>query len=276
MRKRPFVPLLVTLLFCGFSAPAQNSNKELNDQLYEAVRKGDTTAVTSLLDKGADVNAKFRYGATALFKAAERGNLEVVKILLARGADVSVKDTFYGATAMSWALDGGHIDIVNALLDKQPSSVNEVLMSGVSDGKPELAKLALQKGGLSKETLTTALAIASADKDKGAELVDLLKKAGAVPPPEVNPTTLQSYVGKYKSEGAMEVNVSLTEGALTALPVGQRQPIRLIPVDDTTFRPMFFEGMTLKFKVDAGKVTGMTLTQGTNVTQLTRVTETKQ
>ena len=60
--------------------------------------------VTALLDKGADVNAKFRYGTTALFKAAERGNTEVVKVLLARGADVSVKDTFYGATAMTWAL----------------------------------------------------------------------------------------------------------------------------------------------------------------------------
>jgi hypothetical protein len=39
---------------------------------------------------------------------------------------------------------------------------------------------------------------------------------------------------------------------------------------------MFFEGMTVKFKVDAGKVTGMTLTQGPNTTQLTRAAETKQ
>src|SRR5215510_14365254 len=265
---------LFSLLVLLFPQNATNPKQELNDQLYEAVRKGDAPAVTALLDKGADVNAKFRYGATALFKAAERGNLEVVKILLARGADVSVKDTFYGATAMSWALDGGHIDIVNALLDKQPSSVNEVLMSGVSDGKPELAKLALQKGGLSKETLSTAFAIASADKDKGGELVDLLKKAGAVPPPEVSPTTLQSYVGKYKSEGALEINISLAGGALTAVAAGQR-PIRLIPLDEATFQPMFFEGVTVKFKVDAGKVTGMTFTQGDNTTQLTRVAETK-
>jgi hypothetical protein len=39
---------------------------------------------------------------------------------------------------------------------------------------------------------------------------------------------------------------------------------------------MFFEGMTVKFKVDAGKVSGITLTQGTNTTQLTRVEETKK
>ena len=69
--------------------------QELNDQLFEAVRKGDAAAVTAALDRGADVNAKFRYGATALFKAAERGHAEVVKLLLDRGADVKVKDTFY-------------------------------------------------------------------------------------------------------------------------------------------------------------------------------------
>ena len=61
---------------------AANPKQELNDQLYEAVRKGDAAAVTRCSIKGADVNAKFRYGATALFKAAERGNMEVVKILL--------------------------------------------------------------------------------------------------------------------------------------------------------------------------------------------------
>src|SRR5689334_2466800 len=93
-----------------------NPKQELNDQLYEAVRKGDVAAVTALLDKGADVNAKFRYGTTALFKAAERGNAEIAKVLLDHGADVDVKDTFYHASAMSWALDNKHYDVVRLLL----------------------------------------------------------------------------------------------------------------------------------------------------------------
>ena len=78
---------------------------------HEAVRKGDLALVTSLLDQGADVNAKFRYGATALFKAAERGHVEIVKLLLARGADVTVKDTFTApprsaghSTTITWRL----------------------------------------------------------------------------------------------------------------------------------------------------------------------------
>ena len=103
MSVRHLIVLLCILLGSSVFVFGQASKQELNDQLYEAVRKGDAPAVTALLDKGADVNAKFRYGATALFKAAERGHLEIVKILLARGADVSVKDTLYGATAMTWA-----------------------------------------------------------------------------------------------------------------------------------------------------------------------------
>jgi len=147
MSVRHLIVLLCILLGISVFAFGQASKQELNDQLYEAVRKGDAPAVTALLDKGADVNAKFRYGATALFKAAERGHLEIVKILLARGADVSVKDTFYNATAMTWAMDGGHVEIVRELLEKQPSSVDDVLITGVGENKSDLVKIAQAKGG---------------------------------------------------------------------------------------------------------------------------------
>jgi hypothetical protein len=272
MSVRYLFAFLFALFFGSVLALGQNSKQELNDQFWEAVRRGDAPAVTALLDKGADVNAKFRYGATALFKAAERGNAEIVKILLARGADVTVKDTFYGATAMSWALDGNNAEVVRALLDKQPSSVDEVLMTGVNQKKVDLVKVALAKGGIKKETLTLALAASAADKDK-AEVVELLKNAGAVPPPEVNVATLQSYVGTYKSE-ALELTVTFSEGRLSAAPTGQRARL-LFPVDDTTFRPMI-EGIGVQFKVVDGKVTGLALTQGQNTTQLTRVAEIKK
>lgn len=274
MNVRHLMVSLFALLFSSLSVLSQNPKQELNDQFWEAVRKGDAPAVTALLDKGADVNAKFRYGATALFKAAERGNLEIVKILLARGADVNVKDTFYGATAMSWALDGDHLEVVNALLEKQPSSVDEVLITGVDGGKPQLVKIALAKGGLKKETLTAALFMAAGDKDK-TEIAELLEKAGAVAPPKVNPATLQSYAGKYKSDAALEVTITFAEGNLTAVATGQR-PRRLLPVDDLTFRAMFVDDVVLRFKVEEGKVTGLTFTQGQNTTQLTRVAETQK
>ena len=270
MTSRSLVLVLSTLLFLPVAAIGQNSKQELNDQFFEAVRKGDSVSVSALLDKGADVNAKFRYGTTALFKAAERGHLEVVKILLARGADVSVKDTFYHATAMTWALQNDHTDVVNALLDKDPSTVDEVLMTGASEGKPALVKIALAKGGLSKETLTRALAIAMSDKDTAAA-ADALKQGGAVPPPEIKAEILQSYVGKYKSESGMEITMTYANNVLSGLLAGQRQPQPVYAIDEVTFAALFADDVTVKFKVNSGKVTGMTLTQGKTVTELARV-----
>lgn len=248
---------------------SQVPKQQLNDQFWEAVRKGDLAAVTALLDQGAEVNAKFRYGTTALFKAAERGHLDIVKLLLARGADVAVKDTFYGATAMSWALDHNHVDIVTALLEKDPSSASEVLMSGVRAGKTPLVKVALASPGLKAETLTAALVIATDDKDK-TEIAEMIKKAGAAPPPTVEATKLQSYVGKYKDESGTEVAITLSDGRLSALPTGQR-PFALIPIDDTNFRPLAFDGILIKFNA-----AGLDLKRGSNTTQLKRVVETKQ
>src|SRR5262245_45521736 len=130
--------LLLTLLILQFAFSPQASKQELNDQMFEAVRQGDAAKVTALLDQGADVNAKFRYGMTALFKAAERGNASVVKVLLDRGVDVNVKDTFYGATAMTWALDNKNIEVVRMLLEKVPGSVDDVLTTGASEGNLDL------------------------------------------------------------------------------------------------------------------------------------------
>lgn len=273
MRSRYFIVSLICVLFCASVIVAQDPKQQLNDQFWEAVRAGDVALVTSLLDKGADVNAKFRYGATALFKAAERGHVEVVKVLLARGADVTVKDTFYNATAMTWALDNGHVEIVRMLLEKQPSSVDSVLMNGLGDDKPEVVKVALEKGGLKKETLTSALFIASSDKNK-AEIAELLKKAGAVPPPEVKAEVLQSYAGKYKNEAGLEVTVTATNGGLTAVATGQR-PLQLLPIDDSSFRAVFIDNISMKFKVDGGKVSALSLTQGQTTTQFARLADTK-
>lgn len=270
--KTPSLPLLllVALLLSPLLVLAQNPKQELNDQLFEAARKGDAAAVTALLDKGADVNAKFRYGTTALFKAAERGNTEVVKVLLARGADVTVKDTFYNATAMTWALDNDHVDVVRVLLEKSADSVSEVLMTGVREGKVELVRVALDRGGLKADTLTSALASATAGDSKNDEIAGLLKKAGAVPPPEIDAATLQSYVGKYKGEPGPEISITLTDSKLVALVTGQR-PFPLIAVNTTTFRPAAFDGITITFKVEAGKATGFELKQGPTTTQLKRV-----
>jgi hypothetical protein len=260
---------LFSLLALSFPQGPAPSKQELNDQLFEAVRKGDVAAVTAALDRGADVNAKFRYGSTALFKAAERGNADVVKVLLDRGVDVKVKDTFYGATAITWALSNNHIEAVRLILAKSADAVEDVLMTGVRSGNEEFVKMALDRGGAKPETLTVAWVVTSADP-KTAGIAEMLKKAGATPPPEVDAATIQSYAGKYKGEPAPEFTIVAKEGILFATGLG-RGELRLMPLDKTTFRPLAFGGATLTFNAEGGKVTGLTFKQGQNVTQMKRL-----
>lgn len=240
-------------------AAAQDPKQALNEQLYEAARKGDPAEVKAVLDKGADVNAKFRYGATAIFKAAERGHTEVVKLLIERGADVNVKDTFYGATAMSWALQKGHTGVILAILAKSTEEADDVLLTGVGSGNAELVSAALATGKVPAETLTAALVTAGSDEKK-APVVELLKKGGAQPPPEVDAATLQSYVGKYRGEPGPEINITLKDGKLAA--AGGGGSTTLMPLDQQTFRPAEFAGMRITFKVEGGKVTGLDFKRG--------------
>jgi len=274
MTSRSLVLVLSTLLFLPVAAIGQNSKQELNDQLFEAVRKGDVAAVTAALDKGADVNAKFRYGTTALFKAAERGHTDVAKLLLERGADLKVKDTFYGATAMTWALDGEHIDVVRLFLQKGSDDGEDVLLKGARENKPELVKIALDSGGVKPEAMTVALALSSLD-EKEAAVTEMLKKAGARPPLQLDAAVLQSYSGKYKGDPGPEATITVKDGKLFVSGF-TRDAQPLIPLDKTTFRPLAFGGITLTFNVEGDKVTGLAFKQGQSTTQMKRIGDVSQ
>ncbi len=263
---RSAAALLPLVLLLAHVAAAQTN--AINEQLWEAARTGDAATVTALLTKGADVNAKFRYGQTPLFKAAERGHTEVVKVLLANGADVNVTDTFYRATPLTWAVDKGHVEVVRALLDKGAKGIDNVLLAGVGNGNIEMVKLALAKGGLSAETLSAGLA--EATNEKRTEIAELLKQAGAQPPPKADFTVaadkLKSYEGTYKPERGGEIVVAVNkDGKLAA--TAQGTTYTLGAFDNVRFRLVEIEGINITFNVEADKVTGFTLKQGTN-TQL--------
>ncbi len=71
-----------------------------------------------LVDGGADINAVHGYGnITALMGVARNGNIDGVKFLVEKGADINIKDE-YGATALLYAADKGHADIVKYLISK--------------------------------------------------------------------------------------------------------------------------------------------------------------
>ena len=263
-RKRTVLLSAVFLLLQLLPAAAVNA-QDLNEELWVAARKGDAVAVKALLAKGADVNAKFRYGATALSYAADRGHVEVVKVLLEHGADVNVKDTFYQSVPVIWAALKGHAQVVRLLLDKGAEGKEDALAIGASEGFLEVVKAVLDKGGVRADALSSALGVAQ--KKNRAEIAELLTKAGALPPPkadfQVDAETLKSYAGSYKNQQGREFIVALKDGKLTAAPAEQ-SPIMLGAIDKTTFKPLEFEGVTLTFSVEGAKVTGLTIKQGTN------------
>ena len=80
--------------------------------LILASREGRLDEVKVLLEAGANVNAKEKYGITALILASHIGYLEIVKeLLIVDGINVNEK-TNYGSTALINASCNGHLKIV--------------------------------------------------------------------------------------------------------------------------------------------------------------------
>ncbi len=66
------------------------------------------------MDRGADVNARDDYNATALTRAAEYGYGPIVRVLLERGANPSPREE-RNMTAIELAEDAGHADIAELI-----------------------------------------------------------------------------------------------------------------------------------------------------------------
>jgi ankyrin repeat protein len=65
---------------------------DFDNALLLAAKQGDARIVQTLLDAGANVNARNSNAETALHLAAERGHCDVVRLLVARGADLALVD----------------------------------------------------------------------------------------------------------------------------------------------------------------------------------------
>ncbi len=147
-------------------------------------------------------------------------------------------------------------------------SVFGMLMGGVHEGKAERVRQAIDSGQLKVETLQVALA-AALTKDN-TEIVEMLKNAGAPPPPEIDLATLQSYAGKYKGEHGLEVEMTVKDGKLFAA-AGAQEPVSLWPLDQITFKPIAFDGATVIFNVQDGTTTGITFIQDGHRNELKRL-----
>jgi len=163
MPKLLIITATAVLLIPGLSLADQSladqslADQSLADQsapdgttaLHWAVQQERLDTVASLISKGANVNAKNRYGTTplvlsattgnaaitkallkagadvrvnvpdagsVLITAARTGNPEVIQLLLAAEVDVNFADSHSGQTALMWAAAEGHFGAVQVLL----------------------------------------------------------------------------------------------------------------------------------------------------------------
>ncbi len=80
----------------------------------DAIKRGDDQIVLELLGRGTDVDARDRYGQTALMLAAHAGHREVVEILIRHRANLNLTAK-YGLSALMLALVAGHEDVAHVL-----------------------------------------------------------------------------------------------------------------------------------------------------------------
>ena len=85
---------------------------EADHALLKAAREGNIEAVKQHLAAGADVGVKGgRMGGTPLHYAATHGHKEIVELLIAKGANVNAKNK-YGTTPLDMANDREIADLL--------------------------------------------------------------------------------------------------------------------------------------------------------------------
>ena len=268
--------LINTAVLAQAPAAQSQASSPANEELWDAARAGDVARVTKAIEKGADVNAKTRYGATALTFAADKGHVAVVKLLLDKGADVNAQDSFYSMRAIDMAMMNKHVDVVNLLMERGSKGAGNVLVSAVQQGNVALAKTALASSDLTRANLTTALGMAK--RANNTQMLELLNAKLASMPTESGPppvtverSTLQGYVGSYRNNSAgLSIAISLTGEQLSASTPGQ-PPLTLVPTSQTAFRAVEFEGLSFAFTGRGGTIEQLMLTQGNTTTAFERI-----
>ena len=107
---------IVNLLLCA-QADIEARNKFGATALYVAAQEGHRDTVQLLLDEGAAIEAKTSNGWTALIASAWRGHSEVVDLLCRRGANIEAREN-EGDSALLKAAFNGHLAVVKLLCDR--------------------------------------------------------------------------------------------------------------------------------------------------------------
>ena len=89
----------------------------LKDTLKKTIEMGKLDLIKLLISKGADVNAKEKYGNTPLHIAATAGGVGIAELLISKGAKVNARDDI-GETPLHIAATAGGVGIAELLISK--------------------------------------------------------------------------------------------------------------------------------------------------------------
>lgn len=144
--------------------------------------------VQALIEQGADVNVRTPDGETILHQNVFGGKVEIVELLLAAGADFNAKN-LDGETPLFIAAYKGWKEIAGLLLAKgadvnaRDNANKTPLHTAASQGKKEVVELLIAKGADVNAVKADGISILSATCIQDAEVVTMLKAAGATGKP---------------------------------------------------------------------------------------------
>jgi hypothetical protein len=99
--------------------------------LMEAAFNGHLDVCRLLIDKGAHIEAKDRYGRTPLHFAAGRGHHEIARLLCDRGAEIEAR-TNSRWRPLHYAANSGNISIVKELIEVRNAEINARINNGMT------------------------------------------------------------------------------------------------------------------------------------------------
>jgi len=103
------------LIAAGMEVESQVGDQEESSPLHVAAAQGHVECLKTLLDAGADIEARNIYEETPLHLAAGKGHVECLKALLDKHADKETK-TMYGYTPLYLAASAGQVECLMVLI----------------------------------------------------------------------------------------------------------------------------------------------------------------
>lgn len=179
-------------VFACLPARAQDrpGERPVDGALRAAAERNDLAAFESLIQQGADVNARDAQQDSAFLIAARNGHTRLVRVALATGADIRALNR-YGSTALMGPAYRGHVETVRLLL-ATPIDIHHVnklgwtaLLEAIvlgTDGPVhrEIVRLLIERGSdVNARDGSGATALQLATQKGQAEVVRMLLAAGA-------------------------------------------------------------------------------------------------